>query len=214
MRSSTGVIRLFAGTAMAISLLAGTAGAASAGSDSVSGAITVHLRTCDATFTGDFFAECHDNPAVNVPFELTGGAIRSASTGADGNLIFTDLPAGNFDLTGGVPGEFAETTIFCSDADDVSIAKTFTLIDGGINISLDVDEAVVCDFYAEPFDLSGNTPTVAPPAPTTATGGTTTLPSTGTGDSTGAGGVGFVAAIVAALALAGVALISVRRAFR
>ncbi|MDQ3044003.1 MAG: hypothetical protein M3R06_02455 [Chloroflexota bacterium] len=215
MRTSTRFVRLIAGISVGVGLLAGTAGVVSAGAATGTGSITVHLRTCDATFAGDFFAECHDNPVANIPFELIGPMPdQTAPTGADGNVAFINLPEGDFQLTGGVPGEFAETTIFCSDADDVSIAKAFTLIPGGIDLELAEGEAVVCDFYAEPFDLSGRTPTVAPPAATTATGGTTTLPSTGTGDSGGTGAIGLWAAVAAALALGGIALVNVRRAFR
>ncbi len=213
MRASRALIRLIAGIGMTIGLLAGTAGAVSAG-DSITASITVHLRTCDATFAGDFFAECHDNPIANIPFELTGGAIRSASTGADGNLTFDLLPSGSYTVEGGVPGEFGTATVFCSNADDVSMGKEFTEGPGTISLVLFDGEAVVCDIYVEPISGRGDTPTVAPPAATTATGGTTTLPSTGSGDSTGAGGIGFLAAVVAALALAAFAVISVRRAFR
>jgi len=94
------------------------------------------------------------------------------------------------------------------------MAKEFTEGPGTISLVLLDGEAVICDIYVEPISGRGDTPTVAPPAATTATGGTTTLPSTGTGGSTGAGGIGILAAIVAALALAGVVLVSVRRAFR
>jgi len=176
--------------------------------------LTVHARTCPTSEEpDDFFATCHGNPVADI--EFFDGSTSIGTTGADGNLIYDLGAAGSVDLNGGVPGEFARNFIYCSSNADQSTVVDFVFVEAGTSVSVDVSESgTTCDWYVVPEDLSGNTPTPAPNATSTPTGGVSQLPNTGSGPSNDSTNWMLLALIVAALGLASTGVVSVVRARR
>jgi hypothetical protein len=123
------------------------------------GTIEVHARMCDAIpADGDWFGACHDDIAVDVYFdaiETTTGENFFGRTDANGNLVF-NLPPGTWQLSG-PPGDFLKATVvYCSTGPNTpEVAHPVTLAAG---------DAVICDYYFVPDDLSGRTPTPVPTA--------------------------------------------------
>lgn len=186
-----------------------------AGAQGTGTSLTVHHRLCGDNYKGgDPFVECHD-VLVGTSFDFTidGPVTETLATDvATGNVTFADIPAGTYNLYGGIPGEFSTQNIYCSDANtgegiDVSPAQM------GVGVTVPDGAAVVCDVYEFPENLSGQTPTPAPAQPTSTpkpNSTVTTLPSTGAGDnSTGNSALWLI--IPAALAIGGFGLISKRR---
>lgn len=138
--------------------------------------ITVHHRLCPTDqVINDYFADCHDN-LVGQSFEFTveySGGSDTFSTNASTSNGSVDVPAGDVELYGGVPGEFAETYVYCSidqaAIDLVSTAK-------GVSFEAPAGE-VVCDWFNTPIDLSGGGDTDDDDDK----GPVTQLPSTGVG---------------------------------
>jgi hypothetical protein len=206
MQRATLLVRLTAGLGLMIGLFAFAVAGAGA---QTAATITIHNRICPGGFDPDsggdeFFAECHDTaPDPALGFILTGGA--ALETDAEGNVVFDGLAAGTYEISGGAPGEFAETVVFCSDADDVSVAWPFVFTGIGISVTVAAGDNVVCDWYNIPIDLSGApTPTKAP---------TTSLPNTGTGVSGDDGGLGALPFALALVGVVGVAYVGLRRRF-
>jgi hypothetical protein len=117
--------------------------------------ITIHHRLCPGGYTGgDYFTDCHDQLA-GQSFEFTvesGGGIETLSTdAATGNVTFSVVPGG-VEIYGGVPGEFAETFVYCSQ-DQVALELSETA--KGVAFDALAGE-VVCDWYNTPIDLSGD----------------------------------------------------------
>ncbi len=185
MQMKNRVIRL---TALA-ALLAAFAGMIAPGAGAQSTAeLTIHHRLCADNYVGGSeWDECHD-VLVGTPFEFTieGSSTFTATTDVGtGNASFGAIPAGTYHLFGGVPGEFSNQTIYCSDeitGNDVAVNP------GEIGVSIDIPAgaSVVCDVYEFPLDLNGDPdPTPVPTAIPTKTPdsgqGVSRLPNTGAG---------------------------------
>jgi hypothetical protein len=192
-----GKFRLAAGFALLLVLLGTTLSLASAGGTS---SITIHNRLCPTGYTGTtIFADCHGNPQdSHLDFTIDGPVTETFATGDDGNVAFQVLPAGSYNISGGVPGEFASTIVYCSVDEDPDTLYAPTETDTRVSVDLAADTDVICDWYNIPEDLSGNT------------GGTTTLPNTGTGVSVADGNKSVVLYGFMFMAL-GMAAIAVRR---
>ena len=114
------------------------------------GTIEVHARMCDEVpVSGDWFGACHNDLAPGVYFEATNtttSATVSGTTDASGNVVFT-LDPGTWQVSG-PPGDFMEATfIYCSTgANTPEIPHP---------VALGAGDAVVCDYYFVPADLSG-----------------------------------------------------------
>lgn len=129
--------------------------------------LTVHNRICPEGFSGpDYYGTCHDTaPNPGLPFSISGPDAAAATTDAGGNVTFADLTAGDYAVSGGVPGEFADVNYFCAEADALAVAYPFTETATGITVSLPAGADVICDWYNTPINLSGlPTPTPAPTA--------------------------------------------------
>lgn len=211
-RIRVGVARLAAGFALVLAVLAATAAAASATVEPHS-ALTIHNRICPVEYNGnDLFGDCHDNPQTsNLEFSIDGATPGSGATDANGNITFSELKPGPYNISGGVPGEFASTQVYCSiDYDpDTVIAVTPTAT--GVSIVLPENNSVTCDWYNIPFDLRGD---VGDDDDDDDTTGVTTLPSTGAGGTATEATDGWLIAGAAFLAMCGLAVVSRRRAFK
>jgi hypothetical protein len=170
------VFRLAAGFALFLVLLGASFSHAIAGAGTQT--ITIHNRICPTGYTGSaLFADCHGNPQTDhLDFTISGsGELQTQATDDNGNVTFNSNP-GSHDISGGVPGEFASTVVYCSvNRDQIPSTQT----DTGYSVTVPDGEDVICDWYNIPEDLSGLTPT---PAPTSTP--TTTLPNTGAGETT------------------------------
>ena len=166
-----------------------------------SGSLTIYKSTCPVGYEDeDYFADCYENATANVTFTLSvegGGTVGTSKTDANGFAFFENLD-GAYVVEEDVPGEFAAAAAYCTeDGDPVEFG--FDGDNSRFRIDVDATQDIRCDYYNIPFNLRGETPTVAPtvapPAPTTAPSATTvpvvTLPNTGanpasTGDDRGA----------------------------
>jgi hypothetical protein len=160
--------------------------------------ITIHNRLRPTGYTGSAIcAECHGNPQdSHLDFTIDGPITETAATGDDGNVAFLGLPAGTFNISGGVPGEFAKAVVYCSVDENPDTLFAPTETDTGVSFNLAADTDAICDWYNIPEDLSGNI------------GGTTTLPNTGTGASSadGKSNVAVYGFMFAALGMAAFAM--------
>ncbi len=163
-----------AGSFVLLSAATLLSGASSASAADVS-TITIHHRLCptDVAIT-DYFAQCHDNlVGTALGFTLTSDSDdQTVETDlATSNATFTTTP-GTVEISGGVPGEFAKTFVYCSqDGEGIDVTTT------GIGVSFDAPAGeLVCDWYNTPEDLSGNGDNDDDDD-----GGVTTLPNTGIG---------------------------------
>ena len=129
--------------------------------------LTIHNRLCPAGFTGpDYFGTCHGTPApAGLTFSADGPESVDGATDASGNVVFSDLTPGTYDVTGGVPLDFATLNIACTPAATPGVPYPFTPLPAGgasattgAQITLAAGANIVCDFY--------NTP--VPQGPTTA----------------------------------------------
>lgn len=132
-------------------LFGGAASVSAGGGDST---ITIHHRLCptDVTVT-DYFAQCHDllvGTALGFSLESSSDSQTVSTDLATSNATFVTTPD-TVEISGGVPGEFATTFVYCSQ-DQVAIPVTTTAI--GVSFDAPAGE-VVCDWYNTPIDLSG-----------------------------------------------------------
>ncbi|MGI8975710.1 MAG: hypothetical protein ACR2GS_03200 [Thermomicrobiales bacterium] len=132
------------------------------------GSLVVHLALCPMDYSGDqLFETCHGDGVSDQPFVLTGpdGETEQITTvpqtPGPGIVQFMSLPAGDYMLAGGPPGDFGSVKLYCStqpDGDRIdavldSTRATFTIGDG---------EDILCDWYYIPENQGGQTPTPSP----------------------------------------------------
>ena len=172
--------------------------------------ITIHNRICPTEYDGsDFFGDCHDNPQTsNLEFTIDGPVTDTRATDNEGNVVFPELPGGTYQISGGVPGEFADTFVYCSDAADPGTVFVSTT---ALIVSLDLPDVtdVICDWYNIPVDLSGNGDDGTDDGDDTGT--PPTLPTTGVGSAVSAGTLGGPLGLLAIVGLATTSLALRRR---
>ncbi|MGH2604619.1 MAG: LPXTG cell wall anchor domain-containing protein, partial [Dehalococcoidia bacterium] len=152
---------------------------------------------------------CHGNPQTSgLEFFIDGPVADSGPTDGAGDVTFGALPAGTYEISGGVPGEFADTFVYCSINEDPN--NVIPVTGTAIGVSIDVAEgaAVICDWYNIPIDLSGNGD--GDDDDDTAT----TLPNTGAGVSSGERSSAIYLGGATVMALAGLAFVARRRAIQ
>ncbi len=140
------------------------------------GSLEVHLAACPVDYDSNtLFDDCHGNGVADQEFQLSGpdgelsGTTVMEQTPGPGIVTFTDLPAGEYTMQGGPPGDFGRVELYCSvqpgnapvDTEVDSTTATFTIAE---------NQDVLCDWYYIPEDSSGLvTPTPSPtPEPTRA----------------------------------------------
>jgi hypothetical protein len=158
------VVQMAAGLALLLVLFGTTFSQASAGG---SGDLFIHNRLCPTGYTGDtIFEDCHDNPQdSNLEFTISGPESATAATDDDGNVTFADLTPGSYNVSGGVPGEFADAIVYCSAEGDPETLVAPPATATGFSVSMPADflGSIICDWYNIPIDLSGApTPTPTP----------------------------------------------------
>ncbi|MCC6790642.1 MAG: hypothetical protein IT336_03100 [Thermomicrobiales bacterium] len=190
------------GLVVLLGLILGSAQSVNAAVDGSTASIEIHNRVCPVEYDGsDLFGDCHDNPVANLEFTVDGPVTATQTTNASGNTTFTGLPGGTYEISGGAPGDFAASYIYCSvvdDPDTVLVNKSALTVE----IDLPADTAVVCDWYNIPYDLAGNGDDD--------TDGSPTLPSTGVAPVSG--GTDWTWLLAAASGSAGIAFGLRRRA--
>ncbi|MGH2531053.1 MAG: hypothetical protein ACRDJW_01990 [Thermomicrobiales bacterium] len=206
-----GAVRLVGGLAMLLALFGATISTGSA--QPALSSITIHNRICPVEFAGDdLFGDCHGNPRTSgLEFFIDGPVADGGPTDGAGNITFGDLPAGTYEISGGVPGEFADTFVYCSINEDPNNVLPVTGTVMGVSIDVPAGVAVVCDWYNIPIDLNGDgdgddddgEEDDTPPAK---------LPSTGSGVTGDESGAAVYLGGAAVMALAGLALVARRRA--
>ena len=140
--------------------LAALAGPIAPGVQAADGAaLTVHSRLCPVAFTGpDYYANCHDTPLADITYTLTlvgTGVVGEAVVPADGDLPFTGLSFGTYELQSSVPGDFASFVAYCADGNGTAVPFAYTDT-GGVRFDLAVAGVdVTCDWYTAPDDSRG-----------------------------------------------------------
>lgn len=125
--------------------------------------ITIHNRICPEGFSGpDYYGACHDTaPNPGLPFSLSGPESSTDTTDSSGNVAFEGLIPGDYAISGGVPGEFADVNYFCAEADALTVVYPFTETMTGLTIALPAGADIICDWYNTPINMSG-LPTATP----------------------------------------------------
>lgn len=179
---------------------------------------------CPVEYAGDeYLTDCSPTAdpigvllSPSVPFDYDDAT--STETGPEGRATFAGLPAGDYSLVLDVPGEFANFYVACFD---VTSGSEEYLFDGDSNtVDLNLADAAVnsCRFYIIPENLSGESasssasasiassvaPSTSPRA--SSTGPINGLPNTGTGSGGGSPVGSITLAVLALLAVAGVAI--------
>jgi hypothetical protein len=123
--------------------------------------IEVHVSACEPGYAGtDFYADCHHrgSPNVTVTLASTDGNVSASDTTevtADqgpGIATFGELPPGEYVITIDIPGDVADFESYCS-ADNGDTAVPLVPEDTNqSNATFTAGQAVVCDWYAIPFD--------------------------------------------------------------
>ena len=135
-------------------------GAGAVGAQDAGTSLTIHQRLCGEDYEGGSpFDECHDVLlGDSYDFSISGPINETAGTDvATGNVTFSDLTAGSYEVIGGVPGEFSVKEVYCSDT-NTGEALTVSATTNGFSVDVADGAAVVCDVYEHPVDLSGEDP--------------------------------------------------------
>jgi hypothetical protein len=132
------------------------------------GSLEVHLSLCPEGYTGNtIFDDCHGNGLDGYEFTLEGeggdfaATTEILQTPGPGIATFTGLPAGEYTLRGGPPGDFGSIELFCSIQPEGGEA-TWSIEGATGTVSIGENEHVLCDWYFIPENLSGLTPTPEP----------------------------------------------------
>jgi hypothetical protein len=135
------------------------------------GSLEVHLAACPVKYEGDaLFDDCHGNGVGDQEFRLSGpdgevsGTTLVEQTPGPGIVMFTSLPAGEYTLQGGPPGDFGRVELFCTvqpGNEPVAAGVESTIA----TLTIAENQDVLCDWYYIPEDASGLvTPTPSPTA--------------------------------------------------
>jgi hypothetical protein len=138
--------------------------------DETGASVTVHLGLCPVDYDGDaLYDTCHGEGISDQDFVLTGpdGEVTATTTvpqtPGPGIVEFTSLPAGDYTLAGGPPGDFGKVRLYCTtqpdgERIDASIDTTIA------SFSLGESDHILCDWYYIPENVRGEapTPTVTP----------------------------------------------------
>ncbi|HUG61168.1 MAG TPA: hypothetical protein VMP03_04945, partial [Methylomirabilota bacterium] len=158
MRSGSAAIRLAAGVALGLALMAAFApfaGSRAMAQDNGLASITIYTAICPPGFDGDDYGECYDNPGANIEYWLTGPAFDDtvvAETGASGFTAFENIDVdGEYALQIQIPGDFVSIAAFCS-AGGSNFPFEYDEIVGTILLDLTTSDDLRCDFYITPDD--------------------------------------------------------------
>lgn len=130
--------------------------------------VEVHLSLCPANYAGsNWYNDCHANGLDGYDFTLTGpaGEVTSPTvverTPGPGIVVFTELPAGDYELRGGPPQHDGTVFLYCSDpSTNTQVETTF---EGGMGFfTLTDNQSIVCDWYFTPTSEAPVTPTPEP----------------------------------------------------
>ncbi len=139
--------------------------------DETGSSLEIHLAACPAGFSGSNpFETCHSNGLAGYDFTIEGpDGTQTAATAilqqdGPGVVTFASLPAGDYTVMGGPPGDFGHVDLYCSTQPDNG--EPDYSIDGVIGtVVLGENQHVLCDWYYIPDD--NGSPTVTPTPTTT-----------------------------------------------
>lgn len=135
------------------------------------GSLVVHLSLCEPDYDDDtIFDDCHGVGISDQEFVLGGpdGDLRETTvvpqTPGPGIVEFTGLPAGDYTLAGGPPGDFGSVRLYCTTQPDGAFVDT-DLDSTRAAFNIGEGEDLLCDWYYIPVNQQGGEapmPTVAP----------------------------------------------------
>lgn len=71
-------------------------------------------------------------------------------------MLFYDLLGGTYTITESIPGDAADTIVFCSYVEVLEQNASFTYVPGGISLDVPSGSDIVCDWYNIPLNLRGD----------------------------------------------------------
>ncbi|MCC6312479.1 MAG: hypothetical protein IT337_00595, partial [Thermomicrobiales bacterium] len=117
------------------------------------GSIALLARICPvATEPQNLDLDC-GSPAAGVAFTIDGPVVQEITADATGRLRFQHLPPGTYQLTAGVPGDFAQSYARCLDLAGAQVA---TRVDRN-RYTLTVTGSVACRWDIVPDNARGDT---------------------------------------------------------
>lgn len=126
--------------------------------------VTVHLALCPIGYEGDeLYDTCHGTGVSDQEFVLTGpdGEVSAVTTvpqtPGPGIVEFTGLPAGDYTLAGGPPGDVGSVRLYCTTQPDGAFVET-ALDSTRAGFPVGEGEDLLCDWYYIPDNAQGETP--------------------------------------------------------
>ena len=110
---------------------------------------------CPAGYGGpDYAAECVV-PAESVPFVLAAGhgIIDSGVTDVAGNVRFSDIIPGSYQVGADIPGDFASSHVTCDNGSGDEAARPEGLNQVAIDVA--AGDAITCDWFIVPDNARG-----------------------------------------------------------
>ena len=138
---------------------ASATGSFAAGRVAESGSLTIHARTCPASYVANaHFEDCHDDPMAGIGYAVAGPLTVRAETDTAGNAVAAGLPPGAYTIVdeGDIPFEFIDRLdVFCAERGTPGTAFPFAPTERGARVAIGSGQHVVCDFYYVGADLRG-----------------------------------------------------------
>ena len=119
-------------------------------------AVTIATFICPVAYAGsDYVSDCI-YLASGVELSVMQGeeTVRSDSADADGAVTFGGLPAGDYVLMAGVPGDFATSRVRCLNGVGVDIARRHAV--NQIDITLHPADEIACRWFVVPENARGD----------------------------------------------------------
>jgi hypothetical protein len=148
--------RLAAVVVLFVSLVGGFAPQAVAAQDG-NASLTIHSRFCPPGYEGNqVFEECHgDIGMLAVEFTLQGQGYQTGFPDTDGNIAFSGLLGGTYQLSNSLPADLQRPYVYCSSTDGVSGQQISTILNDQqgyvATIQVDPGENIICDWYTIPY---------------------------------------------------------------
>lgn len=125
--------------------------------------LTIHNRECPIEYPGtDFYDRCHDTPIAGMDYFVDGPVSEQDTTDDHGNVTFTNLPPGTYEVSGGPSGDVMRNTIFCASAAAVETpVPALQTATTRLVLDLAPGNQIICDWYSVP-ELRGIDPNATP----------------------------------------------------
>src|SRR6478736_7286581 len=138
-----------------LSIVGGFAPPAVAAQDG-SASLTIHSRFCPPGYEGNqVFEACHrDIGILAVEFTLQGQGQQAGFPDTDGNIAFSGLVGGTYQLSNSLSADLQHPYVYCSATDGVSGQQISTILNDQqgyvATIQVNPGASIICDWYTIP----------------------------------------------------------------